>query len=163
MPSLNTDKPAFKRTPTTVVAVMPKQMLFPAELLEKIIIYYLDILDEFAWQVDRHIIHKDWLSVHHTSPQFCDLLATPSMKDRNPYKKFTAEFEGQTHNGLPINFQSAIDWFSEWVDHVNALQSATPFPIALTMMFTRCLVISAVDIHSMFAGLQKPHVAGGIS
>lgn len=142
MPSLNTDKP---RTPTAVVAVMPEQMSFPVELLQKIIIYYLNILDDLASHVDRHI--KDWLSIHHTSPQLRDLLSAPSLKDHNPYKKFTADFEGQTYNGLPIDFQSAIDLFSAGVDHVNVLQSATPFPIVLTMKFTHCLAVSTEDIY----------------
>jgi hypothetical protein len=138
-------------------------MSFPTELLQKIINHYLDILDDLVSQVDRHIIHKDWLAIRHTSPQFRDLLGAPSLEARNPYKMFTAEFEGQTYDGLAVDFQKAIDLFGMWADHLNVLQSATPFPITLMMKFTRCLAVPAEDICSMFAGLQKPHIAGTIS
>jgi hypothetical protein len=138
-------------------------MSFPTELLQKILNHYLDILDDLVSQVDRHIIHEDWLAIHHTSPQFHDLLGAPSLEAHNPYKMFTAEFEGQTYDGLAVNFQKAIDLFSMWADHLNVLQSATPFPITLTMKFTRCLAVPTEDIHSVFAGLQKPHIAGTIS
>jgi hypothetical protein len=163
VPSPNMDKATSIRTPTVVMAVMPEQMSFPTELLQKIINHYLDILDNLVLQVDRHIIHKDWLAICHTSPQFCDLLSTPSLEAHNPYKMFTAEFEGQMYSGLAVDFQKAINLFSIWADHLNVLQSATPFPVALTMKFTCCLAVPAEDIHSVFAGLQKPNVTGTIS
>jgi hypothetical protein len=140
------DKATSIKSPTAVMAVMPEQMSFPTELLQKIINHYLDILDDLISQVDRHIIHEDWLAISHTSPQFRNLLGDPSLEACNPYKMFTAEFEGQMYNGLAVDFQKAIDLFGMWADHLNVLQSTTPFPITLTM-----------KIHSLLGGTRRRH------
>ena len=138
-------------------------MSYSPELLHKIISYYLDNLNDTLSQVNKHVIHEDWLAVHHTNPQFHDLLCSPGLKDRNPYKEFSADFEGQTNYGQQADFPKASDMFSLWTDHVNALQSATPFSITLTMKFMHCLAVPPEDLHSVFAGLRMPHVAHSIS
>jgi hypothetical protein len=155
------DKATSIRTPVGM-AVMQEQMTFPTELLQKIINYYLDILNNLALQVDRHIIHEDWFAICHTSPQSHDLLSAPCLEACNPYKMFTAEFEGQTYNRLAVNFQEAIDLFGMWENNMDTLQLATPFPIVLMMLFIHCLVVHTEDICSMFTRLQKPHITGTI-
>jgi hypothetical protein len=93
---------------------------------------------------------KDWLSIRHTSPQFKALLPSVDLRDFNPFKSLLVTFDGERED----SFNAVFKRLTRRLEHMNALQSTTSFPITVGLEFLRCLIQHMSAVHAVFNSLE---------